>query len=212
MATNKQARARAQEARRRAAEVRRQEEKKARRGRMLRITALVAALVIVGGGTAAGVVLTRHSSCSSIKGVKCYKETRLHKPNQTINYAQTPPAGGDHDPTWLNCGIYTQPVRNENAVHDLEHGAVWITYRPDLAAADVATLTTLVKAKTKGYLDLSPYPNLPTPVVASAWGVQLKLQSVSDPRLAQFVDKYQLGPTAPERGASCTGGTGTPSG
>jgi hypothetical protein len=210
MATNKQARARAQDARRRAAELRREQQAKERRQRIFRISAIVVALVLVGGGIATAAVLTSGSKCSSISGVKCYTETRLHV-QTTVNYPQTPPAGGNHNPVWLNCGIYDSPVPNENAVHDLEHGAVWITYQPNLPAADVTTLKNLVQSKTRGYLDLSPYPNLPSPVVVSAWGVQLKLTSASDPRIAKFIDKYQLGPQAPERGSSCSGGTGTPS-
>lgn len=49
-----------------------------------------------------------------------------------VDYDQSPPAGGAHDPAWQNQGFYTDPVRDENAVHTLEHGAVWITYQPDL--------------------------------------------------------------------------------
>jgi hypothetical protein len=101
-------------------------------------------------------------------------------------------------------------VPNENAVHDLEHGAVWITYQPTLAKADIAKLTSYAKGQT--YLDLSPYPNLPAPVVASAWGVQLRLSGASDKRLPAFIAKYKQGPQTPEPGASCTGGIGTPAG
>ena len=52
------------------------------------------------------------------------------------------------------------------------------------------------------------YPQTP-PVVASAWGVQLKLSSASDPRLRSFVETYKSGSHAPEPGGECTGGTGT---
>ena len=34
---------------------------------------------------------------------------------------------GEHNPVWQNCGFYNKPVRDESAVHSLEHGAVWIT-------------------------------------------------------------------------------------
>lgn len=126
----------------------------------------------------------------------------------TLSYAQSPPVGGAHSGVWQNCGIYDQPVRNENAVHSLEHGAVWVTYRPDLPAADLEQLRAL--ARGQSYVLLSPYPGLQTPVAASAWGLQLALESVSDPKLADFVRTYQQGSQTPEPGAPCTGGTGTP--
>jgi Protein of unknown function (DUF3105) len=146
----------------------------------------------------------------ALTGVQTFTGLARNHVTTKVDYKQIPPVGGDHNPTWLNCGIYTSPVPNENAVHDLEHGAVWITYKPDLPAADVAKLTSVAKGQT--YLDLSPYPGLPAPVVASAWGVQLKLTGASDPRLEAFIKKYKQGPQTPEPGATCTGGTGTPNG
>ena len=54
-----------------------------------------------------------------------------HRDDVDIDYEQVPPLGGPHDPQWLACGVYDEPLRDENAVHDLEHGTVWITYQPD---------------------------------------------------------------------------------
>ncbi len=125
-----------------------------------------------------------------------------------VEYAQTPPVGGAHNPLWQNCGVYDQPIPSEQAVHSLEHGAVWLTYQPDLAAEEVTLLRDLVTDKSHALL--SPFPNLPTAVVASAWGVQLKVESASDPRLAQFIDEFHNGPQTPEPGAPCRGGVGTP--
>lgn len=129
----------------------------------------------------------------------------------TVNYEQNPPAGGPHNPVWQNAGFYTEPVRNENAVHTMEHGAVWITYSPDLPQDQKDELKNIVKSKD--CLLASPYPDLPegTPLVASAWGVQVQLTGVDDPNLQRFINTYRNGPQTPEPGAACTGGTGEPS-
>jgi len=123
-------------------------------------------------------------------------------------YAQSPPVGGTHSGTWQNCGVYDQPVRNESAVHSLEHGAVWITYRPDLPAADVEALRALVRGQS--YMLLSPYQNLQAPLAATAWGAQLFLDNARDPKLGAFIDTYLQGAQTPEPGAPCSGGTGAP--
>ena len=131
----------------------------------------------------------------------------------SVKYDHTPPAGGAHNAEWLNCGIYTRPVPNTNAVHDLEHGAVWITYRPSVSPLAIAELQQFVTNHYDGpqrYLTLSPYSGLPAPVVASAWGAQIRLTSPNDPRLAEFVAHFVGGNQGGEQGAPCTGGIGSP--
>ena len=108
-------------------------------------------------------------------------------------------------PIWQNCGFYSTPVRDETAVHSMKHGAVWIAYRPGLAAGQLDRLRRLASNQT--HVLVSPYPDLPTPVVASAWGKQLRLDSTQDPRLERFVRVFQQGPQTPEAGAPCKGGS-----
>lgn len=126
----------------------------------------------------------------------------------SVDYDQTPPAGGEHNPVWQNEGFYTEPIGDENAVHTLEHGGVWITYQPDLPQAQVQQIRDAVEGRT--CMLASPYEGLPSPVVASAWGKQLQLESADDPALDQFISTYLQGTQTPEPGAACTGGTGTP--
>ena len=126
---------------------------------------------------------------------------------EMVEYEQTPPVGGPHWGVWQNCGYYPNPINSENAVHSMEHGAVWITYQPDLPAAQVDSLRE--RAESTTYVLVSPFPDLPAPVVASAWGVQLQLESTDDPALAAFIREYRDGPQALEPGAPCTGGTST---
>jgi len=90
------------------------------------------------------------------------------------------------------------------AVHALEHGAVWVTYQSDLPQDQNATLAAAAAANPHELL--SPYPDLPAPVIASAWGKQLQLDSADDPRLPAFPDAYLPGPQTPEPDAPCSGG------
>jgi hypothetical protein len=133
-----------------------------------------------------------------------------------VKYAVLPPVGGPHNGVWMNAGVYDQPVPTERAVHDLEHGAVWITYRPNLPAAQVKALQDLVgkqsmideSGNSNRYMDLSPWADnsLPSPIVISSWGYQLKVDSPTDPRIQQFIDKLRHNKTyTPEYGAAVDG-------
>jgi hypothetical protein len=66
----------------------------------------------------------------------------------------------------------------------------------------------MVRGQT--FLLLSPYPGQRSPIVLTAWSVQLEVGSPTDSRVEAFINRYRLGPTTPERGAACTGGVGEP--
>jgi hypothetical protein len=121
-----------------------------------------------------------------------------------VEYAESPPIGGEHDLQWADCTgtVYDVDIRHENAVHSLEHGAVWITYDPDALSEDeIATLADL--ADESGRM-LSPYEGLDSPVSLQSWGHQLKVDSVDDPRVEQFADFLTRNPDEhPEVGATC---------
>lgn len=127
----------------------------------------------------------------------------LHK-QTPVSYDKSPPFGGEHDPEWADCTgtVYPAPIRNENAVHTLEHGAIWVTYQPGLSAADVASLAKRVDGVN--YMLMSPYPGLKTAVSLQSWGHQLFVGSVNDKRIEEFIKDLRLNSaTTPEMGASC---------
>ncbi|RDI42636.1 DUF3105 domain-containing protein [Nocardia mexicana] len=134
----------------------------------------------------------------------------LHvRPGQRVAYDQSPPMGGPHDASWANCTgvVYPKPIRTENAVHSLEHGAVWIAYDPD--RIDGAAADTL-KRKVQGQpaMLMSPYPGLDSPIALQAWGHQLKLDSADDKRIGQFIAALRLNQYSyPEVGADCANPT-----
>ncbi len=172
-------------------------------------------LMIGGGGAVVIIVLVGliifRIAASNIEGVLNFGvQDRGHDQNVVIENTSLPPVGGIHSPAWQNCGIYDAPVNLENAIHSMEHGAVWISYQPDLASGDVSRLKEIVG--DQGYLLMSPYPNLASEIVLTAWGVQLEIDSVDDERIEQFISVYRNGPQTPEPGAACTGGIGAPTG
>ena len=175
-------------------------EQSARRKGLIRRAAGILLIGIVGA-----VVYSQYTARQLLQDVKTARyPAGLHVAG-SILYAENPPIGGQHNVVWQNCGIYDAPIHSEHAVHSMEHGAVWITYRPDLAADQVQTLRTLA---SDDFMLLSPYPGLSQPIVASAWNRQLSFERADDAALPAFIARFKNNPeTTPEFGASCGGGT-----
>jgi hypothetical protein len=183
---------------------------KRRRGKLVWWTVGVGAAVVVVAAVVASFVFappppvsySQGGTGAEIEGVEEFENVATHVEG-AVEYDQTPPAGGPHNQRWLNCGIYTEPQQNENAVHSLEHGAVWMTYDADaLSEADVAKLRSYMPSS---YAILSPYDGIDSPVVVSAWNHQLKVDSVDDPRISEFFEEYWRNQNVPEPNAICTG-------
>lgn len=168
------------------------------------ITSIIAATAFVVVGEVQKQETVKAEAARPIEGVQEFPDQSRNHVSGSVSYPRNPPTGGDHAPVWTNCGSYTAPVEQTRAVHSLEHGAVWLSYRPDLPQDQVAELTSL--AGSQDYLLLSPVTEQTSPVTASAWGKQLSVDSSSDQRIATFIKKYRQGPDAPEPGAVCTGG------
>ncbi|GAA3822104.1 DUF3105 domain-containing protein [Sphaerisporangium flaviroseum] len=183
------------------AQLRAAQKRKERRTAMLMWGAGAFVIVLLVG--IVGFYVIRDRAETSLDAVKSFNYKGSQHTPIKVNYKETPPVGGEHNPAPQQCGVYDQPINSENGVHSMEHGAVWITYRPDLPKADVDKLKALV---TSDYVLLSPFPGLPAPVVASSWNHQLSLNGASDPRLPKYITKYMQNPsTTPEYGATCTG-------
>ncbi|MDF5755698.1 DUF3105 domain-containing protein [Spongiactinospora sp. TRM90649] len=185
--------------------MRAEQKRKERRTAMLMWGAGGLVIIVLVGAVA--FYLIRERSLTSLSEVATASYPASQHKETKISYKETPPMGGEHNSIWQRCGVYDEPINSEHAVHSMEHGAVWITYRPDLAKAQVDKLKQLAAEE---YMLLSPYPGLPSPVVASSWNNQLKLPNAEDPKLQRFISKYRnSATTTPEFGASCEGPNST---
>lgn len=201
-------------------EMRRAEKARERRNRFLVIAGSVVAVAALVAG---GVFVVRSQSgddgsttadskspgkfVTGADGVKTWKGTlgRTHVA-KTVDYPMEPPVGGDHNQVWMNCNgdVYTKAVGNMNAVHSLEHGAVWVTYTSKADKADVEALAA--KVKKTPYTLMSPDDDQADPIMLSAWGHQRTVTGASDPNVDAFLEKFVQGEQTPEPGAACTGG------
>lgn len=143
-----------------------------------------------------------------IDGVTNFRKTEKlgnqHVPGKQT-YKQTPPVGGNHNIKWQNCegDVYDAEIPKEQAVHAMEHGAVWVTYKPDLPKNQVDALAKQVRGKD--FVLMSPFPGLDKPVSVQAWGFQLKLDNPGDDRVGKFIKGFARGASV-EGGAPCSGG------
>jgi hypothetical protein len=140
-------------------------------------------------------------------GIEVYPATTNDTVEGPIDYERHPPTNGDHDPLWQNCGFYEEPIEDRHAVHSMDHGVVWITYRSDLPERQIKSLRPYGK---ENYVIVSPYPGQDSPVIATSWRVQLELNGADDPRLRRFVNQFRISELAPLSGNRCTLGVGSP--
>jgi hypothetical protein len=200
-------------------EMRRAEQARERRNRIL----VIGASVLAVAGLVAGTVVLVQSGDDSAgsaadgkgsgrfvtgaDGVKTWEGTlgRTHV-TKNVDYPMEPPVGGDHDKAWMNCNgdVYTEELDNMNAVHSLEHGAVWVTYTGKAPKADVDALAA--KVKKTPYTLMSPDEKQKDPIMLTAWGHQRTVTGAEDPNVDTFFEKFVQGEQTPEKGATCTGG------
>ena len=137
---------------------------------------------------------------------------RQHLADVNHAYPQHPATSGPHYPVPLppRPAVYAGPVPEARAVHDLEHGYVWVYYQPSgpdaLSATVVTALSEAVSSERK--VLMAPYPELPAgfSLDFAAWDelAQCVREVTAGEALAAlraFVAAYREGPLAPEPAA-----------
>jgi cell division septal protein FtsQ len=159
-----------------------------RRRRVRTGFSVLAAVVVVG---AIGFFIVDKATPDELAGVsnQAYDGRDHVESGQTVAYATATPTSGTHAASSPRCGIYSQQMPAEFAVHSLEHGAVVIWYQPSLASEEISGLETVVN-RFDDRVILSPNAELTQPVVATAWN-RLKAYDGADAELEQFIETYR---------------------
>ena len=119
---------------------------------------------------------------------------------ETVVYATSPPASGNHWPVPAPCGFYDDPIPDERAVHNMEHGNIVISYNLPVES-DVSDLRDALSdvGLNRVWGVARPYEGIePGQVVLSTWGVIDSFLGVDAERIDTFFETYS-GVMGPER-------------
>ena len=169
-------------------------------------------LLILGGISAAGVIalvvvlaflLTQRDEVSAAKAtaameaagctVKTYPslgQKHTNSLDDKIKYNSTPATSGTHYVNPAAWGIYPTPVREIQAVHNLEHGGIVIWYGSKVAQAKIDLLEAFVGEDPRAML-MSPMPKLGDKIALTAWTHLATCTNVDQDAYKQFRDAYR---------------------
>jgi hypothetical protein len=162
--------------------------KAARRERLVRI--MLVSLLAVGG---IWFFFLRNKPPSEIGGHELVSTSQAGEGQHTddpVQYDTVPPVAGAHAPRAAACGTYAEQIQNELQVHALEHGAVGLLYRPDVAIEQIRELEDIV-GEYSSHVFSAPYDEMDSPIVIVAWGFQMPLDEVDGPAVREFIEEFR---------------------
>lgn len=167
----------------------------------IQIWVVLATLILVVGGVVL-LTLSQSDHSSQEAGSKPEGETTIGQeftiqgashinPGTSHNpYNSDPPTSGPHYPTPANKGVHDSPLPDEILIHNLEHGYIWVAYKPDISQE--------IKDKLKKFVEdddwkmvMAPRPQNDAPIALMAWGRHLKLEDFDEDQIKKFRNAYR---------------------
>lgn len=146
-----------------------------RRARVRRTGKIVFALFAVGGLLAGVVTLfLRFSAGQPPSGIDHSVSYPIQGRDHIApgaprpDYNSDPPTSGAHYPQPASRGVHNEELSDEQLLHNLEHGEVWIAYRPNLPDEVVDELKRVTRRNAK--VVLTPRARNSTDITLAAWG------------------------------------------
>lgn len=105
-------------------------------------------------------------------------------------YNSNPPSSGWHYPRPAQSGIYDTEFPDEQLIHNLEHGHIWIAYKPDTPKDQIELLANIAKGYGSKVI-MAPRKENDTPIALVAWQHVFKLTTVDEAQIKTFIDAYR---------------------
>ena len=116
------------------------------------------------------------------EGAQHVKEGESHEP-----YNSNPPTSGPHWADVAGPGIKDEFIPDELVLHSMEHGAAVVWYREGLEQAETDKIKRAFNSASGKKIMLAR-KDLDVPVALTSWGYLLKLQTVDEAKIKEFIE------------------------
>ena len=112
---------------------------------------------------------------------------RDHVPEGTkvTNYNSNPPTSGNHWPRAADWGFYNVVLPDEQLVHNLEHGGIWVSFK-DIDSETKSKLENIARIYPQAVI-VTSRPQNDSKIVLASWGKLDKLDSLDEQSLERFI-------------------------
>jgi hypothetical protein len=100
-------------------------------------------------------------------------------------YNSNPPTSGPHYVQPADWGVYERALPDEQLVHNLEHGGIWISYK-DIDADTKSKLEAVAKANP-GSVIVTPRSANDVKIAVASWTRLMKLDSYDETKILDFI-------------------------
>ncbi len=125
-------------------------------------------------------------------GIAHEDKGRQHVADNAVTYGGSePPTSGDHS-SQVPWQAYEQEVPDINVIHNMEHGGIYISYKPDLPPEEVAKIKAVFfspfsdKDFTPNKVVLAPRAANDAPIIVSSWMRSMKLDKFDQDKMVDY--------------------------
>ena len=145
--------------------------RKEKRKSRLWITAIIAGVILC----IAGIMWALIARNKNLPGELYPNQGQSHvELNKEFTYNSNPPTSGPHFPSPASWGTYDYEANDKFFIHNLEHGGIWISYRPSVPASVVSDLKGIINEFSGSKIVMTPRSANDTDVAIAAWTRLLK--------------------------------------
>lgn len=165
----------------------------ARRKKLLRRIILAAAALFLVGSSAWVTVRFWRQAGGNRPGLTIPDQGAPHVELGTpFEYNSNPPTSGPHHVTPAEWGVYPEEIHDQIVIHNLEHGGIWIAYKPGIDSAVVAKLEAITKEFGRKVI-MAPRAANDADIALAAWNHLDKFSAAefSEERVRAFIKAYR---------------------